>query len=341
MGARKQKEIKKFRPNFGAKQRKIKAMNKTLIFAVLLFFAGNSNAQNPFEKYGYTPKIATLSKGKYQEFHDQERVVKIGEVLFDTKTKQIVGFVEEKISFVSEKPKNNIATRWISPDPLAEEYPNMSPYNFVKNNPIIYVDPDGRSVEVVDLYEKNEKGNYINPNAVKAFEYFTNSPEGKEYLSKYASKGQEIAGVTFEKSGEYDKKGIDLSFSEDKSKVFRDGATHESINENGRGNINILLKKDSEYNTLETIVHEFFIHAERFAQDFLDDNKFNYSNTDNIFMKYSQKRRHHYQENFDYNKTRNTLFGTKGFKILYDYNLKNKRNDSYKIIWKSMWDFTY
>ena len=41
---------------------------------------------------------------------------------------------------------NNIATRWMSPDPLAEEYPNMSPYNFVKNNPVIYVDPDGRRV---------------------------------------------------------------------------------------------------------------------------------------------------------------------------------------------------
>ena len=33
---------------------------------------------------------------------------------------------------------------WLSVDPLAEKYPNESPYIYCGNNPIVYIDPDGR-----------------------------------------------------------------------------------------------------------------------------------------------------------------------------------------------------
>lgn len=39
--------------------------------------------------------------------------------------------------------------RWLSPDPLAEKYYNVSPYAFCNNNPVNFVDPDGRSTWVV------------------------------------------------------------------------------------------------------------------------------------------------------------------------------------------------
>ena len=39
--------------------------------------------------------------------------------------------------------------RWLSPDPLAETYYNLSPYAFCGNDPVNYVDPDGRSTWVV------------------------------------------------------------------------------------------------------------------------------------------------------------------------------------------------
>ena len=36
------------------------------------------------------------------------------------------------------------AVRWTSPDPLCEKYYHISPYAFCNNNPVRYVDPDGR-----------------------------------------------------------------------------------------------------------------------------------------------------------------------------------------------------
>ena len=40
-------------------------------------------------------------------------------------------------------------SRWTTPDPLAEKYYSISPYAFCNNNPVNFVDPDGRSTWVV------------------------------------------------------------------------------------------------------------------------------------------------------------------------------------------------
>jgi RHS repeat-associated protein len=56
------------------------------------------------------------------------------------------------------KPKTSL---WLSVDPLAEKFPGWSPYNFVMNNPINFIDPDGRAPEWVPDSEGNliaEKG---------------------------------------------------------------------------------------------------------------------------------------------------------------------------------------
>ncbi len=36
--------------------------------------------------------------------------------------------------------------RWLNVDPHAERYPSMSPYSAFANNPLIYIDPDGRDI---------------------------------------------------------------------------------------------------------------------------------------------------------------------------------------------------
>jgi hypothetical protein len=119
-------------------------MRKLLIITAVLFGLIGAKAQNPFVEYGYTPKIATLSQGQFNEFFDNDTIVHIGSVLYNTKSREIVAFVDSENLCQDETIQPDVVSRWISPDPLAMKFPNWSPYVYVNNNPIILVDPDGR-----------------------------------------------------------------------------------------------------------------------------------------------------------------------------------------------------
>ncbi|SIT02772.1 RHS repeat-associated core domain-containing protein [Chryseobacterium ureilyticum] len=112
---------------------------------------------NPFKDRGYYPKIATLSKGKYLEFHDMDAVVNIGSVKYNRKTKEITEFREIDLSDPDAQPYLDTAGRWFSPDPLSEEFRRWSPYNYAMNNPLRFIDPDGR--QATDIYKLDKSGN--------------------------------------------------------------------------------------------------------------------------------------------------------------------------------------
>lgn len=121
----------------------------------------NIQAGNPFKEFGYKAKIATLSKGKYLEFHDLDSIVQVGSVMINTKTKRIVTIIEKETLPLSEATlKPEIISRWMSPDPLSEEFPDKSPYNFTNNNPVYFNDPTGLASEApLDDYGVDKKGN--------------------------------------------------------------------------------------------------------------------------------------------------------------------------------------
>ena len=56
---------------------------------------------------------------------------------------------------------------WISVDPLADKYPNLSPYTYCADNPVRLVDPDGR-----DVWEISENGKIINQFEDKSIDQF-------------------------------------------------------------------------------------------------------------------------------------------------------------------------
>ncbi len=121
-------------------------MKKLSLFFGIAFMLCSQliNAQNIFKQCGFTKEPLTLSNGNYNEFFNNDEVVQIGTVLFNTKTNLVIAFVEEdttKTTYLAES-----SSRWLSPDPLAAKYPQFSPYVFCLNNPILFVDPDGKEV---------------------------------------------------------------------------------------------------------------------------------------------------------------------------------------------------
>lgn len=105
----------------------------------------NIQAGNPFAKFGYKGKVATLSKGKYLEVHDLDSIVTIGSIRYHVDRKQIVGNIVIDTTDMYARPIGDTPSRWLSPDPLSEEFPSWSPYSFSFNNPLFFKDPDGRA----------------------------------------------------------------------------------------------------------------------------------------------------------------------------------------------------
>jgi len=120
---------------------------KKLIFLLVALVCGfvSLAQKQPFEQYGYKVKIATLSKGKYIEHFDQDTIVQIGTVLMNRRNGKIVSFVKYDTTLGEYSLKPELISRWMSPDPLAHEFYSESPYNFGHNNPVRFIDPDGRA----------------------------------------------------------------------------------------------------------------------------------------------------------------------------------------------------
>lgn len=107
----------------------------------------NIQAGNPFAKFGYKAKVATLSKGKYLEVHDLDSIVTIGSIRYHVDKNEIVGTIVIDTTDMYARPIGDTPSRWLSPDPLSEEFPEWSPYTFVFNNPLKYTDPTGMAPE--------------------------------------------------------------------------------------------------------------------------------------------------------------------------------------------------
>ncbi len=117
----------------------------------------NIQAGNPFAKFGYKAKVATLSKGKYLEVHDLDSIVTIGTTRWHVDKNKIVGDIVIDSLNPDARPIGDVAGRWFSVDPLSEEFSSWSPYNFVYNNPVRFNDPTGMAPELAD-FEPTKEG---------------------------------------------------------------------------------------------------------------------------------------------------------------------------------------
>jgi len=79
--------------------------------------------------------------------------------------------------------------RWATPDPLAEKYPQTSPYVYCANNPLRFIDPNGLEwYQVTEEYTDDDG----NTQTRQVWQYYENTKEKEIWTGKYDKDGNKI-----------------------------------------------------------------------------------------------------------------------------------------------------
>jgi hypothetical protein len=123
---------------------------------------------------------------------------------------------------------------WLSIDPLAEKYPNVSPYAFCANNPIKFIDPDGMQIidpasqKQVDALKSNITSQVTSITTQR--DAITASATNKKGVVKYTTEQQtQVSELNF-RIGELNTAHSDIvSMEQDKNTTFKLNATTGNI----------------------------------------------------------------------------------------------------------------
>ncbi|MCW5922895.1 MAG: hypothetical protein KIS77_11160 [Saprospiraceae bacterium] len=186
-------------------------MQKLLTSAFALLFTASLFAQHepiqPFEELGIKVKVLTLSNGKYQESFPNDTTFRFGSVMFNRVTGEVVTVIEDDTLYGEYNLKAEVVSRWLSPDPLAAKYPNWSPYNFVADNPLIFIDPDG--MDLIFAFKNKDTKSEDKANLQRQLNeglggYYTASIDKKGKVSLTAVEGKDFSGASDQVKGFYD-----------------------------------------------------------------------------------------------------------------------------------------
>ena len=247
-------------------------MKKTLLTLLILSVSIvlHSQNENPFAKFGYDVLVATSSKGEFTEFHDQTDIVEIGSVLFNRHTNKIVKVLDKDETTIDISS----ATAAMSIDPLCEKYYWISPYAYCANNPIKFIDPDGRDIRLVNVTHRNRSGKLqsergLSRNTEAAMRDFVQTSEGRAFFGQFAKAGDVVGGHTFKEDGKLSSHTInvyDYSYSKETGQILpsaNNGSIGVKVDENGKATVNLKLSSlGMDKNEIgETITHETQIHG--------------------------------------------------------------------------------
>lgn len=149
---------------------------KTRTLLILFLAVSLANAKNPYEHFGYDnsdmeAKMEVLRQNKFM-IVNEDTTSEISALFFDFNLAKVS--IIDRYGIVEEKQiPEEMQLRWSSVDPLTGSAPGWSPYRFGFDNPIRYIDPDGR-------WEKDANGNLVaekGDNAWTFADYLNTSPE--------------------------------------------------------------------------------------------------------------------------------------------------------------------
>lgn len=289
-------------------------MKKTLLILLVLSISIvlHSQNENPFAKFGYDVLVATSSKGEFQEFHDQTDVVEIGSVLFNRRTNEIVKVLDKDETTIDISS----ATAAMSIDPLCEKYYWISPYVYCANNPLKYIDPDGRKIIPVNVTKRDGRGQPVGESGLSrktnaAMTDIMKTSEGRAFFGKFAEKGQILGGYTFTENGKYSDTNLtiyDYSWSKETGNVMPSGAEGSlNVSEEKNGKMSATLKVSSsgmnQHEIGEVVTHETQLHGYK-SGDKIDGKKVAGQDVDHSALKNKDTKHKGYS---NYNSVRQQL----------------------------------
>lgn len=136
-------------------------MKIKILLSIVAFssFAANAQNDNPYAIFGH--KTNVVYETKVRDFfiiQNNDPNAKTKAIAFNMDEGSIL-FLGANDSILSRtKIQPNQLLRWLSVDPLAKDYPAISPYAFVANNCINAIDPDGQKIIFVNGYYNTGDG---------------------------------------------------------------------------------------------------------------------------------------------------------------------------------------
>ena len=97
--------------------------------------------------------------------------------------------------------------RWTSTDPLADDFPAWSPYNYAENNPLGLVDPDGQAACDIELCGQNGSSITIETDAVDVSVDVSSLP-GTDFGGNHTLEGRDVVLAGLDVAGVVDPTGV-------------------------------------------------------------------------------------------------------------------------------------
>lgn len=117
-----------------------------IIFIAVLFCTSATFAQSPFDSFDTTMKSVPLYKSDKPQLYKIEVFDKTSNVkylILDVESRVLAYYNQADSLLIATTLKPN-EVKFLSVDPLANKYPELTPYQFASNTPIQAIDLDGK-----------------------------------------------------------------------------------------------------------------------------------------------------------------------------------------------------